>query len=335
MKLFSSPRGTHRARRSVGAAFVASLALSITALGACEQRASRLDKTPAGAPGGSVPSREPATPTSLKIDRSGTVEQQLARLQDAYDRNAEVLDLLNKELVRQKDAQAQQERDTPSPDAMFAVNVADDIKAGQVDGPANAPVTIIKAFDFACPYCQRVSGTMEELVKEYGGKVRVVYANLLVHDVARPAHLASCAAAKQGKYMQFKDAFWAQGFAPYAASNGKDASSLGEGSIMTIAKGVGLDADKLKTDMTSAECTQRIEHDIQELSKFHVSATPTFFINGKFIDGARSKEEFKAIIDEQLKQVEISGVSGADYYDKVVLAKGEKQFRSKMDPRSN
>ena len=41
------------------------------------------------------------------------------------------------------------------------------------------------------------------------------------------------------------------------------------------------------------------------------------------------------MIDEQLKQVEKSGVSGADYYNKVVLAKGEKQFRSKTEPKAN
>ena len=36
---------------------------------------------------------------------------------------------------------------------------------------------------------------------------------------------------------------------------------------------------------------------------------------------------------EQLKLAETSGVRGADYYTKVVLGKGEKQFRSKVDPR--
>jgi protein-disulfide isomerase len=334
------------------------LAAAIASSGACEQRASRLDKVSSNRPseaaagGATAPAAGGATapaaaqdkadgagaaagPGGLKIDRTGSVEQQLARLQDAYDRSAEVLDVLNKQWAQQKAQQAAQERDQPAPDAMFAVNVADDIKAGQVDGPATAPVTIIKVFDFACPYCQRVSSTMEELVKEYGGKVRVVYANMVVHPVAKPAHLASCAAAKQGKYMQFKDAFWDKGFGPYSASQGRDPASLGEDNIMTIAKDVGLDPAKLKTDMASPECSQRLDKDMQEMTKFHVSATPSFFINGKFIDGARGKDEFKALIDEQLKKVEQSGVSGADYYNKVVLAKGEKQFRSKTDPRPN
>jgi len=313
------------------------LAAALAALGACEQ-SSRLDKvtskTPA--PGATAPGQGPAeAPAGLKIDRGGSVEQQLARLQDAYDRNAEAIDFLNKVFAQQKAQQTAQEREEPAQDAMFAVNVADDVKAGQVDGPPTAAVTIVKAFDFACPYCQRVAPTMTELVKEYGGKVRVVYANLLIHPPARPAHLASCAAAKQGKYMAFKDAFWDKGFGPYAASGGKDESALGEDNILKIAQGLGLDTAKLKTDMASPECAQRLEKDMQEMQKWHVNSTPTFFINGKTVAGALPKDAFKRAIDEELARVEKSGVSGADYYDKIVLAQGEKKFRSKAEAKTN
>jgi protein-disulfide isomerase len=319
---------------------ITSVAL-LAALAACEQSPSRLDKVsakaPPTAPGASAPAAgaEAGPPSKGKIDRSGTAEQQLARLQDAHDRNAEAMDFLNKVYGQQKAQQQAQERNEPAEDAMFAVNVTDDIKAGQVDGPPTAPVTIVKAFDFACPYCQRVAPTMNELVKDYGGKLRVVYTNMLIHPPARPAHLASCAAAKQGKYMAFKDAFWDKGFGPYAASGGKDTSSLEQDNIVKIAKEIKLDAVKLVADMASPECSQRLETDMAELQKWHVEATPTFFINGHFVSGALPKEQMKEIIDAQLKIAEASGVPGADYYDKVVLAKGEKQFRSKSDPKPN
>jgi protein-disulfide isomerase len=317
---------------------ITSVAL-VAALAACEQGQSRLDKVSAKAPAASAPAAKaeasPSGKGTAKIDRSGTVEQQLARLQDAYDRNAEAQDFLNKVYAQQKAQQVAQERNEPADDAMFAVNVTEDIKAGQVDGPPSAPVTIVKAFDFACPYCQRVAPTMNELVKDYGGKVRVVYANMLIHPPAKPAHLASCAAAKQGKYMAFKDAFWDKGFGPYAASGGKDAASLGEDNIVKIAGELGLDTAKLKADMASPECSQRLDKDMAEMQKWHVNATPSFFINGQPINGALPKDEFKRLIDEQLAKVEKSGVSGADYYDKVVLAQGEKQFRSKAEPKAN
>jgi protein-disulfide isomerase len=312
---------------------ITSLALVIAFVG-CEQSRSRLDKvTSKDKAAERAPEAGATAPAASKIDRSGTVEQRLARLEDAYDRNAEALEFLNQVYGQQKQQKQAQEREEPAPDAMFAVGVAEAIKAGQVDGPAGAVVTIVKAFDFACPYCERVSGTMEELVKEYSGKVRVVYANMVVHPPAKPAHLASCAAAKQGKYMQFKDAFWQKGFLPYAQS--RDPSKLGEENILAIAKELGLDTAKLKADMSASECEARIQSDMKEMTKFHVNATPTFFINGKHVGGALPKEEFKKIIDEQLKVAESSGVSGAEYYDKVVLAKGEKQFRSKLDPKPN
>jgi predicted DsbA family dithiol-disulfide isomerase len=102
---------------------------------------------------------------------------------------------------------------------------------------------------------------------------------------------------------------------------------------MKIAQGIGLDTAKLKADMDSAECKAQIETDMAELAKWHVGGTPYFFINGKPIDGAMPKQAFKQVIDERLKVAEASGVPGASYYEKEVMGKGEKQFRSKVDPK--
>jgi protein-disulfide isomerase len=285
---------------------------------------------PQAATSGTTPATKPGPPVATEW-RRGSIEDRLARLEAAYARNAEALEFVAKVYAQQKQQQEAQEREEPAEDAMFAVEIADDVQAGQVDGPPGAAVTVIKAFDFACPYCARTASTLEDLVKDYKGKVRVVYMNLVVHPPARPAHLASCAAAKQGKYNQFKHAFWDKGYGAYAAAN--DPSKLGEANIVAIAKGVGLDVGKLKADMASPACAARVEHDMTELAKFHVNATPTFFINGKQLGGAMPKEGFEQVIDEQLKVVEASGVPAAEYYAKIVLGTGEKQFRSKLDPK--
>jgi predicted DsbA family dithiol-disulfide isomerase len=90
---------------------------------------------------------------------------------------------------------------------------------------------------------------------------------------------------------------------------------------------------KFKTDMDSPECQARVADDMKELNKFHVNSTPSFFINGTHIGGALPKESFKQTIDEKLKAVEASGVPCGEYYDKEVMGKGEKQFRSKKEPK--
>lgn len=263
---------------------------------------------------------------------SGDLEARVKKLETDAAKHAEALDFLDKVYAQQKQQQEQQEREEPAPDAIFAVDIAPDVAAGMVEGPANAPVTIVEAFDFACPYCRQVSDTLEDLVKSYNGKVRVVFKNMVVHpQVATAAHLASCAAAKQGKYPQFKNDLWTKGFDAYAAA--RDPQKLSEDNVIAIAKDAGLNIDKLKTDMKSDACKQQLQADMAELNKFHVNSTPTLFVNGTHVGGALPEAQFKQMIDEKLKVVEQSGVPAEQYYDKEIMGKGEKQFRSKKDPK--
>ncbi len=263
---------------------------------------------------------------------TGSTLERLHRIEVGLGRREEALGFLEMAYGQQKAQQDQKEANEADPDGVFAVDVSGPVKAGQTEGPAGAAVTIVKAFDFACPYCEKLNTPLHELVKEYAGKVRVVYMNLVVHpDTAQLAHLYSCAAAKQGKYVAWKDAFWTKGFNVYLASQGKDRDAMGESNILTLSGELGLDVQKLKTDANGEECKKRIEEDGVELRKFRVSGTPGLFINGKFIGGAIPKEAFKQLIDEKLALVDASKVPPAEYYAKEIMGKGLHQFRSKRD----
>jgi protein-disulfide isomerase len=169
-------------------------------------------------------------------------------------------------------------------------------------------------------------------VKEYDGKVRVVYMNMVVHpQVVQDAHLLGCAAAKQKRFLEYKHMFWDKAWGAYAASGGKDKSSMSEEGLLKMAGEAGFDAQKLKADAHSPECQQRLEGDMAELAKFRVNGTPAFFINGQHVGGGIPKDAFKTIIEEKLKIAEKSGVSGAEYYEKEIRGKGVPQFRSKKE----
>src|SRR5512147_2734256 len=87
------------------------------------------------------------------------------------------------------------------------------IDGDPVDGPADAKITIVKAYDYACPYCERVRDTMDELRKKYGNDLRIVFKQLVVHpQVATAPALAVCAANKQGKFLQMDQLLWDKGF---------------------------------------------------------------------------------------------------------------------------
>src|SRR2546429_565481 len=67
-----------------------------------------------------------------------------------------------------------------------------------VDGPADAKVTLVKAYDYACPYCEKVRDTMDDLRKKYGNDLRIVFKQFVVHpQTATTGALAVCAANKQ------------------------------------------------------------------------------------------------------------------------------------------
>ena len=171
---------------------------------------------------------------------------------------------------------------------------------------------------------------LKELLEEYKGKIRVVFKNMVVHpQQVLQAHLAGCAAAKQGKFQEFYDAFFDRGYKQYQEK--RDPSFLGEENVFKIAGDVGIDVGRLKNDMQG--CQQVLQSDEEELRKFKVNGTPAFFINGEFVGGGIPKDAFKQIIDKKLQVAQASGVPGASYYEQEIRGKGEKVVVRKPRPQ--
>src|SRR5206468_3654759 len=78
---------------------------------------------------------------------------------------------------------------------------------GPSRGPDNAPVTIVEFSDFQCPFCGRAFPTVEKVMKDYDGKVRLVFRHfpLSFHANAQKAAEAGACAADQGKFWQMHD----------------------------------------------------------------------------------------------------------------------------------
>ncbi len=135
--------------KRLGSAALISLLASLSMV-ACEN-SSRLDSSVKNAP--QADKTEKPAAASFKGDHSGSIEDRVARLEANYDRYAEALDFLGKVYEQQKAQQKAQaeraQREDPDPDAVFAVDVAPDVKLGEVEGPNSALVTIVEAWDFA------------------------------------------------------------------------------------------------------------------------------------------------------------------------------------------
>lgn len=96
---------------------------------------------------------------SSKLDSSvgakggGDLEARVAKLEAENTKYKEALEFLqkvyNQQKQQQQQQQAQQEEQEPDPGAQFAVDIAPDVKGGQVEGPNSACVTVVEAWDFA------------------------------------------------------------------------------------------------------------------------------------------------------------------------------------------
>lgn len=165
--------------------------------------------------------------------------------------------------------------------------------ADHVSGPEDAPVTIIEYSDFQCPACQAYFYIVEKLVASSTVPIKFVYRHfpLAQHANAVPASLASEAASAQGKFWEMYRLIF---------DNYSDWTELKDSKPVFInyANTIGLNIEQFKTDMASSSLKQKITDSVKEGIKIGVSGTPTFFINGKFIDNPQSYEAFKTLVEQ-------------------------------------
>lgn len=169
----------------------------------------------------------------------------------------------------------------------------DSLKASNNDaskGPKDAKVTIIEFSDFQCPYCQKAKETVDEIMKEYGDKVRLVFKNfpLQFHNNAQKAAEAAECANDQGKFWEMHDYMFA------------NQDKLAVTDLKKAAKNLGLNASDFDSCLDSGKYEGKIKSDIATGTSFGISGTPAFFINDQFLNGAVPIEDFKKIIDEEL-----------------------------------
>ncbi|MDX1623843.1 MAG: thioredoxin domain-containing protein [Gemmatimonadota bacterium] len=180
-------------------------------------------------------------------------------------------------------------RTSPSPETVVeGVDVTNDPTLG----PADAPVTIVEFSDFECPFCTRFANrTAPALRRQYGDRIRWIFVNnplRSIHPDAYDAALAGECAAAQDRFWDFYDAMFA---------GGTDAS---DPAVRSAAGKIGLDMEEFEACWRDARYAEELAADMREAQKFYILGTPTFFINGRRLEGAQPPEAFAAVIDSIL-----------------------------------
>jgi protein-disulfide isomerase len=151
-------------------------------------------------------------------------------------------------------------------------------------GDPAGDVAVIEFFDYNCPYCRRAKPILSELMSDDPG-VRVVGREWpILGEGSVFAARAALAARAQDLYEPFH---WAlMGMSGRAE----------RGSVLRIAEEVGLDVERLLTDMEAPEIDAHIAESMRLADLLGFSGTPSFVVGETLLPGLVDAETLAAAV---------------------------------------
>lgn len=159
-------------------------------------------------------------------------------------------------------------------------------------GPAAAAVTIVEWSDYECPYCKRAQEVLRRLQADFPDTLRLVFKDfpLRSHPGALPAASAARCAGAQGRYWEYHDLLFAA------------QPDFARDQLIGYARRLGLDVEPFRQCLDDGRFLDAVRGDQREGMQAGVRATPTFFINQRKIEGALPLEEFRAAVEQALRE---------------------------------
>ena len=115
-----------------------------------------------------------------------------------------------------------------------------------------------------------------------------------MHKDAPAAHLASIAAQRQGKFWEFHDKLF------------ENQRAIKLPNLKQYAEELGLDMARFDKDMTDLENKKTMDADMAEAKAMGLTGTPGFFVNGRYLRGAKPFEDFAKLINAELTKKNIA-----------------------------
>jgi len=249
---------------------------------------------------------------AISVDVTGLNDKQQEAARNMID---EIIPLIKEGKTESQVIQYLQEQDAKKI-TRYRVEVGD----SPTKGPDNAKVTIVEYTDFQCPFCARVQPTLTKILEKYPQDVRKVFKQhpLSFHKDAPLAAEASLAAGAQGKFWEMKEVLF------------NNQKQLKEENLIQYAQELGLDLEQFKSDLTTHKYKEQVDRETEEAVKLGATGTPAFFVNGRYLSGAKPLESFVEVIDEELSGKKIPFKWGTNVKDERKQA--QKTQRPAEDP---
>lgn len=170
------------------------------------------------------------------------------------------------------------------------------VSAGRVLGQASAPVKIDLYADIQCPLCLRAELMLRELTPKYidTGNVQVIFHNFafLGQESVWAAQAAECA-NDQGR-------FWDMTAYLFDQQTGENVGTFSQANLKRYAAELQLDTAAFNACLDSGKHASLVQSELEAGRALGVRATPSFFVNGQFIEGMMPQARFVAILESYL-----------------------------------
>jgi protein-disulfide isomerase len=160
-------------------------------------------------------------------------------------------------------------------------------------GNADAPVHIVEFLDPACGTCRDFYPLVKNLMAANPGKIRVSVRYAPFHPGSDQVVKVIEAARKQGQFRQTLEALYASQAA--WVQNHTAQVDL----VWPQLNGLGLDMERLRSDMNLPEIAQLIQQDLADAKTLNVTMTPEFFVNGRPLPSF-GYDELKKLVEDAL-----------------------------------
>ena len=158
--------------------------------------------------------------------------------------------------------------------------------ADPVAGNPEAAVTLVEFYDTRCPYCRRMMGVTEELLRTDPG-VRIVFKDLpILGPASQLESRALLAAQRQGGYLRLQAAVMHSSAPPTRDS------------LRAEAERQGLDGAALLRDMDDPAIKARLDTNIALAQQIGLQGTPAVVIGTRLIPGAVALDDLRAAVAE-------------------------------------
>ena len=153
-------------------------------------------------------------------------------------------------------------------------------------------VILVEFSDFQCPACQAVQEPLTQILDKYEGKVVFVYRYFPLNTIHKNAQIAAQAAEAAGRY----DKFWQMHDKLFETQSEWEGIADPREMMVGYAQEIGIDKDKFASELESQEVRDGVNNDSLSATRYQLTGTPTFFINGVKVEFGQIEAKLASLV---------------------------------------